>query len=69
MRKSITTLTLLVAGLVAAAHVGGTGAAMANPYPIEWSNASIVYVHCRRTYHCSWKVKDHVKVRRCHVCP
>jgi hypothetical protein len=32
------------------------------------ANASLIYVHCRRVYHCYWTTRDDVKIRRCHVC-
>jgi hypothetical protein len=32
------------------------------------ANSSLIYVHCRRIYHCHWTTRGDVRLRLCHVC-
>jgi hypothetical protein len=67
-------LSYFVAGLIFAACTAAltfepARATIAGSAVARVSQPSVIYVHCRRTYHCAWKTKENGKrVRRCHVC-
>jgi hypothetical protein len=59
---------LIVAAFLAAIDFTPAQAIMTEADPQVHANSSLIYVHCRRVYHCYWTMRGDVKIRHCHVC-
>jgi hypothetical protein len=59
---------IIVVSCLAAIDFTPARATVTKADPQVRANASLVYVHCRRVYHCYWTTRHDLRVRRCHVC-
>jgi hypothetical protein len=59
---------IIVVSCLAAIDFTPARATVTKADPQVRANASLVYAHCRRVYHCYWTTRHDLRVRRCHVC-